>query len=105
MKLRLSPRSQSSDPIENTEHFFSYAGGNHGEGIPADAIRLTNETKKMLRKTKQVCFCKNTCRPDENGMIFPPFEKYGFAKPRMWDQYGDKYKGVCLVFSLKRFFL
>lgn len=35
-------------------------------------------------------------------MTYPPFEKYGFAKPRMWDQYGDKYKGVCLAFSLKK---
>lgn len=102
MKLRLSPRSYSSDPIENTEHFFSYSGGSHGEEIPTDALRLTNETKEMLRKTKQVCFCKNNSIKDECGMTFPPFEKYGFAKPRMWDQYGDKYKGVCFAFSLKK---
>jgi len=102
MTLRLSPRSNSSDPIENTEHFFSYSGGGHGEGIPADAIRLTKEVKEMLRKTKQVCFCKNNSIEHQNGMPFPPFEKYGFAKPRMWDQYGDKYKGVCLAFSLTK---
>lgn len=29
-------------------------------------------------------------------------EYYGFLKPRMWDQYADKYKGVCLAFSLKK---
>lgn len=102
MKLRLSPRSQSSDPIENTEHFFSYSGGIHGIGIPAEALQLTNEVKEILRKTKQVCFCKNNSIKDENTLTFPPFEKYGFAKPRMWDQYGDKYKGVCLAFSLKK---
>jgi len=102
MKLRLSPRSLSLDPIENTEHFFSYSGCRNGEGIPADARRLTNEAKEKLRKTKQVCFCKNNSIEYENGMTFPPFEKYGFAKPRMWDQYGDKYKGVCLAFSLKK---
>lgn len=102
MKLRLNPRSQSSDPIENTEHFFSYSGSNNGEGIPADALRLKDEAKKMLKNTKQVCFCKNNSIKDENGMNFLTFEKYGFAKPRMWDQYGDKYKGVCLAFSLKK---
>jgi hypothetical protein len=102
MALRLSPRSQSSDPIENTGHFFSYSGCRHGDGIHADALRLTNESKEILRKTKQVCFCRNNSIEDEKGMTFPPFEKYGFAKPRMWDQYGDKYKGVCLAFSLKK---
>lgn len=102
MKLRLSPRSHSSDPVENTKHFFSYSGGIQGEGIPTDAMRLTKETQEILEKTKQVCFCKNNLIKDENGMTFPPFEKYGFAKPRMWDQYGDKYKGVCLAFSLNK---
>lgn len=102
MKLRLSPRSQSSDPIENTEHFFSYSISNQELGLPDDAVRLTNEAKKMLRNTKQLCFCKNNSLENEHGVTYPPFEKYGFAKPRMWDQYGDKYKGVCLAFSLTK---
>lgn len=29
-----------------------------------------------------------------------PYEFYGFLKPRMWDQYADNYKGVCLALSL-----
>lgn len=98
-KLRLSPRSQSSDPIENTKHFFSYSTSNRAREHSADAARLTNEAKEMLGRTKQVSFCKNNQLEGEQGMTYPPFEKYGFAKPRMWDQYGDKYKGVCLAFS------
>lgn len=97
MKLRLSPRSNSSDPIENVEHFYTYSSD-----ITTDALRLTNEAKEILGKTKQVCFCKNNSAIDIRGMNHPPFEKYGFAKPRMWDQYGDKYRGVCLAFSLTK---
>jgi hypothetical protein len=101
-KLRLSPRSQSSDPIENAEHFFSYSTSNRDREHSTNATRLTNEAREILRKTKQVSFCKNNSLEHEPGMIYPPFEKYGFAKPRMWDQYGDRYKGVCLAFSLKK---
>lgn len=33
-------------------------------------------------------------------MGIKPEEFYGFLKPRMWDQYGNDYNGVCLAFSL-----
>jgi len=38
----------------------------------------------------QICFCVDN-------------EHYGrgFLKSRMWDQYGDKYKGVCIAFFLE----
>lgn len=29
-------------------------------------------------------------------------EIFGFAKPRMWDQYADNFEGVCLAFSKKK---
>lgn len=100
MKLRLSPRPKSYDPVENTDHFF-LCGGLH-EAIPEGAEQLTHELKRMLKATKQVCFCKNGFISNEFGLLYSPFERYGFAKPRMWDQYGERYRGVCLAFSREK---
>ncbi len=97
MKLRLSSRSKSNDPIENTDYFFTFSG----TGDEAGANKLANKAKSLLRNTKQVCFCMNAKERELGIISLPFFEKYGFAKPRMWEQYGNRYKGVCLAFSLK----
>lgn len=93
MKLRVSPRSYSLDPIENTEEFISYSGGHN-------FIHIGRRISAELKNAKQLSFCKNKPYDLSNGIpTVYPFEKYGFAKPRMWDNYGDKYKGVCLALS------
>ena len=98
-QLRLSPRSNSIDPIENTKEFISYSGEPDNEKLRRIGKKISNE----LNNVKQVSFCKN--EPDDNskGIVsVPPLEKYGFAKPRMWDNYGDKYTGVCIAFSRRK---
>lgn len=93
MKLRLSPRANSLDPIENTKEFISYSGDH-------DLIEIGRRISAELKNAKQLSFCKNNPNDLSNGVpTVYPFEKYGFAKPRMWDNYGDKYKGVCLALS------
>jgi len=99
-KLRFSPRKQSSDPIENTKEFISYSGNKDGK-INLKAKEVSEFVKKEIEKTKQLCFCKNNIIKDEEHIFNISIEKYGFLKPRMWDIYGDRYKGVCLAFSLK----
>ncbi len=94
MKLRLSPRSFSHDPIENTKDFIYY------EQRDTNLLKIGKKISEELEKAKQISFCKN--KPDDIEKGIPtiyPFEKYGFAKPRMWDNYGDKYKGVCIALS------
>jgi len=95
MKLRLSPRANSLDPIENTKEFISYS-----DDHDSDLIEIGRRISAELKNAKQLSFCKN--KPNDLMAGIPtvyPFEKYGFAKPRMWDNYGDKYKGVCMAFS------
>lgn len=95
MKLRLSPRLNSSDPIENTKEFIS----NSGESNP-ELIKIGREISSQLKKAKQISFCKNKTYDLKKGIpTYYPFEKYGFAKPMMWNNYGDKYKGVCIALS------
>src|SRR5690606_35289858 len=43
---------------------------------------------------KQLCFCENYYSRGEFSM-----DHYGFLKPRMWDQYGENFRGVCLAYS------
>ncbi len=95
MKLRLSPRLNSHDPIENAKEFISYSGE-----TDYDIMEIGSVISSELKKAKQISFCKNKTYDLKQGipMIYP-FEKYGFAKPRMWDNYGNKYKGVCIALS------
>lgn len=95
-RLRLHYRRLSNDPIENTDYFFSSSGDSDTES----AYKFRDTLKKMLDQVKQVSFCMNKIEHKSNTNT-KNWEKYGFAKPRMWDQYGDNYKGVCLAFSRK----
>lgn len=94
-ELRLSNRRQAIDPIENLSPWFSYSGPQIEQGFT-----IRDRAKTKIGNAKQLCFCLNDETRKNNYNPQFPFEYYGFFKPRMWDQYGDKYKGVCLAFSL-----
>lgn len=51
-------------------------------------------------KSKILCFCKNSLIIHKNEVHFP--DEFGFMKLRMWSQYGEKHRGVCLAFSRKK---
>ncbi len=105
MKLRFSPRKHSNDPVENLGDIFSTSHVGHNE--PSSSLRdHANEVRErfigLTNRTKQICFCKNPEISRESQTIYPAIEEYGFCKPRMWEQYGNNYEGVCLVFSLSK---
>jgi len=102
-KLKLSERHTSNDPIENiidpiiTNSFYGY---NETERpSDKDISEASNFIKEKIKNAKQICFCMNSDNPDFHKFTILPYEYFGFLKPRMWDQYGDKYNGVCLVFD------
>lgn len=94
--LWITPRSGSHDPIENSKEFII-----HNNEISDIGLQLERATHETLRRTKQLCFCRNHSIKDEIKQTHLRFEKYGFAKPNMWERYADSYKGVCLAFSKK----
>lgn len=100
-KIRLSPRDKSNDPIENTGLFYSFSGEQSVPEAEYESIAydIKEEVKSVMDRAKQLCLCKNHKIENEDSIRYLPFEKYGFAKPRMWDQYGDKYQGICLALS------
>ncbi len=101
--INMSPRKKSIDPIESIQtspsmHFAD-------KGISGERHKLYMETRlkliKEIETVKQVCFCMNN-KKYLHKYKQPELEYCGFLKPRMWDQYGGKYKGACISFSLKK---
>jgi len=109
-KLRLSPRKKSRDPIESMKLSFSVGLSaitqdefNRIESSnKMDAEKLRLDVDDRINQVKQVCFCMNDVSGKYDKERFKPFEYFGCMEPRMWEQYGDEYSGVCLVFSKKR---
>lgn len=110
-QLRFSPRLASNDPIEfvmrPTRMGGVYWGENHMQEVEIRTADNANEIslrlKKKFKQAKQLCFCENESHEKFKERIHNlPEEYFGFLKPRMWDQYGDKYNGVCLSFSKRK---
>ncbi|PTX63606.1 Protein of unknown function (DUF2971) [Kordia periserrulae] len=102
-KLKLSERKTSNDPIENIQNRVIALSSYGYEDTPVANAEDADYVKKFIlnkiKNSRQLCFCKNNDNPELKKHLILPSEYYGFLKPRMWDQYGDKYKGVCLVFD------
>lgn len=100
--LRLSPRSKSNDPIEKKG--FSIGGmttqldDEKSQALfkrtNGDVKFINEKIEKKVKNAKQLCFCENYYSRGKFLM-----DHYGFLKPRMWDQYGENFKGVCLAYS------
>ena len=84
--LQLSPLAQSKDVMESINWFspFKYAFGD---------VKDVSETvnNKIQKQVKILCFSKDS---EIEGEPLP-----GMMLARMWSQYGNNHKGVCLVFS------
>lgn len=105
-RLKFSTVLNSIDPIERERFNLGreYIGIDSSNNIfsetQKDALFVEKEIDNLLDQIKIICFCENKI-PRKNGIGKRDFklDNYGFLKPRMWDQYGEKYKGVCLAFS------
>lgn len=99
-KLRMSPYLLMRDPTENKDlvpgtAFYPKEGVNH-EQAWWEAIGLIKQKRdrmRLLSTTHDV-----TGYPDGR-------ETFGccWARPRVWEQYADAHRGVCLVFSREGF--
>ena len=101
-ELRLSPRIHSIDPFEKKLFSFSRMTRQLNDQKSEELIRRNNSytieidqrIDEKMQNAKQLCFCQNSY--SKNKFIR---DHYGFLKPRMWDQYGGRYEGVCLAYS------
>ncbi|MFD2828503.1 DUF2971 domain-containing protein [Leeuwenhoekiella polynyae] len=104
-RLRISPRKNSRDPIENSNHQYSFGTWGSGEKKPLSMdVRRNSEIilSSHIKKAKQLSFCKNGDYETYANYSLRPLDYFGCFKPRMWEQYGDNYSGVCLVFDREK---
>ncbi len=104
MQLRLSPRKNMNDPFEKFVPPISNSLWHYSE-VESDMLekrkkpkveKIENDIEDILKDAKQVSFCMNKKKinhADDNG----------YTRLRMWDQYADNYKGVCLIFDKKKY--
>lgn len=91
----------TNDPKESKNWRFDF----HvlGEISPShdELIELWQKiSDKIKTKCKVLCFTKDM--PNLGEEFLNDIYLRGFAKPRMWAQYGDNHKGVCLIFDRQR---
>ncbi|MFT6190598.1 MAG: hypothetical protein ACJAYY_002881 [Paraglaciecola sp.] len=61
--------------------------------------KVTEFILNKVKNAKQLCLCQNNLEIKTKNRTSIPYEYYGFLKPRMWNQYGDNYNGICLAFD------
>lgn len=94
MQLRLSPMMKTNDPRENKGLIFggSWILGT-GNQPNANTSEVNNERFSKILRTD----CKLLCFSVDDKM------RYGYELSRMWAQYGDNHKGVCLAIDREVF--
>ncbi|MDO3695651.1 DUF2971 domain-containing protein [Wenyingzhuangia sp. chi5] len=109
-QLKFNESRKSNDPIEssNPQRSTVYSINQElSKEIMINANELDSFAYKLEKSFYQVCFCQNNMfEYYENKNSINSFkgneELFGFTKPRMWDQYADKYTGVCIAFSKEK---
>lgn len=95
--LRLSTYEATNDPRETKAWAFAL-GTNENRDLGAYPYRQTAEQFSALLKANAKVCCFSTDAAPLTGDDVTDILNRGFAKPRMWTQYGHNHAGVCLVF-------
>ena len=99
--LKLGSFLCMNDPKENKDFRFWTAAARHDRLLDSGVEGLPSKFSRALKAmTRVACFCTDS-RP-LTGETLRDISSRGFAKPRMWAEYGKKHTGVCLVFDSKR---
>ncbi len=108
-QLKFSKRRNSNDPIESAKarrgvfYSDSLADKTSTKEENQDANYLQTYISDLENQFYQICFCKNRLGEEfANENFIGHVEIFGFAKPRMWEQYADNYFGVCIAFSKRK---
>ena len=88
----------TNDPKESKNWKFDFHLGDGASPSHIESMELWEIISEEIKsKCKVLCFSK-----DKKGLgddFLNDIYLRGFAKSRMWAQYGDNHKGVCLIFN------
>ena len=98
-KLKFSNFMKTNDPFEYENFHFTTVSYEKSRPIEHLKKQIENENLDLYFKTnlRMLCFCEdvdNSRVPDDEKIYHK-----GFSRMRMWSQYGEDHKGVCLIFD------
>jgi hypothetical protein len=95
--FKLSNYVSTNDPRETKAWRVGGWPRNYVEGDSPDLDHLANDvTQRLQLRVIAGCFCSDRSLTGDH---LADEHNRGYAKPRMWAQYGDFHKGVCLIFE------
>ncbi len=99
-RVRFSPVNAMDDPREKLDWSFVHMGSPlSNESEYFETRHLLNQAAKVHSKI----FCSCQDRNVDPRWLPKDHWSRGYAKARMWSQYGQRHEGVCLVFSKSAF--
>ena len=101
-QLRMPSLEQMRDPLENKTWFLGGAGwaSQTSADEPFEATELAHLQFNLLANEirKSARLLALTVDADGYSPIASEFSR-GWARPRMWENYGENHRGVCLAFD------
>lgn len=99
--LRFGPYEATNDPRETKSWQFNLATTGSEDLGKYPFVEISQQFSALLKRNAKVLCC-STDLPPLTGDHVRDILNRGFAKPRMWAQYGRNHTGVCLVFKKSR---
>lgn len=102
-KLLLTPRSNSFDCLERIfgydAHLARSQKRENDDYMHSEEVQqFQNQISSFYAGIKQTCFCRTV----QTNKYVKTIDDLSFLHTRMWEQYADCYKGVCLLFSMDK---
>jgi hypothetical protein len=99
--LKFGMYTKTNDPKESKDWMFE-VGSNEGVDVGCYNMDELGSwfSRELKAKTRLACFAMDA--EPLTGTHFIDIFNRGFCKPKMWAQYADRHRGVCLVFDFSK---
>jgi len=107
-RINFGPLKSCDDPRESKRWNFDFIGGSAQRTCLENFKEVPNDFDNYIKNNSMIlCFCgwnNEEMNFDKNAIAHYRQDHYrvGWARSRMWSQYGRKQTGVCLVFDRKQ---
>lgn len=101
-QIKFGPLSHTNDPLEFQDFYHVVVADSSELRSEVDkTVSKANEANRILKTKYRICCFTSDVHLKEE-LDYSIFDR-GFSKSRMWSQYADSHKGICLVFSKVKF--
>jgi Protein of unknown function (DUF2971) len=97
-ELRMSPYRKMRDPVESQDVLPVISGWGDPPGADSAPWAVLEDVKATRDAMRVLAFSRDV----GDGVGVRPGFDCCWARPRMWEQYGDNHRGACLLFDRDR---